>query len=192
MDGTSIQYMRAAKVALIITFIALSIATNYVLVVLPNLVVMDFIVFLGGFCFGPVIGALIGILSWALYGIINPYGFVPSVWVATMLSESIYGIIGGLLGRSLYSINLEEQRLKSSILFGSFGLIITLGYDIITNIVYALTFNVSILVSFLTLVPFAILHEISNAAIFGIGSVPLIRAVKKVVGSERDVFISTR
>ena len=192
MDGLSIHIMmKTTKVAIIIFFVALGIVTNYVLAGVPNLVLMDFIVFLGGFCFGPVVGASVGILTWAVYGVINPYGFIPQVWLATMFSESLYGIVGGLLGKNLASINLDEHRLRSGILFGSFGFILTLSYDIITNIVYALTFGVPILVSFLTLVPFAIVHELSNVAIFSVGSIPLITAIRKIIGGNRIGLVST-
>lgn len=184
--------MNTVKVAIIISFVALGIATNYVLVGVPNLKVMDFIVFVGGFCFGPVVGALIAVLTWAVYGVINPYGFVPQVWLATMFSESIYGVVGGLLGKNLASVNLDDQRLRSGILFGSFGFILTLIYDLITNTVYALTFDLPILVSIILGVPFTALHELSNTAIFSIGSVPLIRAVRKIIVGDRIGFISTK
>jgi len=50
---------------------------------------MGIIVFIGGFCFGPLTGALIGIFSWAVYGTINPHGFVLQAWLATMFSELV-------------------------------------------------------------------------------------------------------
>ncbi|MFB0543441.1 MAG: hypothetical protein ACETVR_01540 [Candidatus Bathyarchaeia archaeon] len=184
--------MNTTKVAIIISFVALSIATNYALVGLPNLKVMDFIVFIGGFCFGPVVGALIAVLTWAVYGVINPYGFVLPVWLATMFSESIYGVVGGLLGKNLASINLEDQRLRSGLLFGSLGFILTLIYDLITNIVYASTFGLPIIVSIILGVPFTALHELSNVAIFSIGSTPLIRAVRKISVGDRIGFVSTK
>jgi len=184
--------MNTTKVAIIISFVALSIATNYALVGLPNLKVMDFIVFIGGFCFGPVVGSSIAILTWAVYGVINPYGFVLPVWLATIFSESIYGVVGGLLGKNLASINLEDQHLRSGVLFGSLGFILTLIYDLITNIVYALTFGLPILVSIILGVPFTALHELSNTAIFSVGSVPLIRAVRKISVGDRIGFFSTK
>ena len=74
------------KIAVITTLVALSIATNYVLIGFHNIKPMDFMVFIGGFCFGSIIGASIGMLSWLIYGVVNPYGFVPQVWLATMLA----------------------------------------------------------------------------------------------------------
>ena len=173
--------MNTVRVAIIIFFVALGIATNYVLVGVPNVKFMDFIVFIGGFCFGPVVGALIAILTWAVYGVINPYGFVPQVWLATMFSETIYGLVGGFLGRNFVSADFHSrQGLKLSIFFGTVGFISTLIYDITTNFVYAYVFNVPIILALILGAPFTVLHELSNAAIFSIGSIPVIVTLKKL------------
>ena len=182
--------LKILKVSIISTLVALCVATNYALVGVYNVKVMDFIVFVGGFCFGPIAGALIGILSWAVYGVINPYGFVPQIWLATMLCESIYGVIGGLLGRNLASNNFDGQRLKLSVLFGATGFMLTLIYDLITNVVYSLTFDIPTIVAIILGTPFTILHELSNTAIFVIGSVPLIIAVRNSLGVEKFGFFA--
>ena len=177
--------MGVHKVSIIATLVALCVATNYALVGVPNVKVMDFIVFSGGFCFGPFIGALIGVLSWAVYGAINPYGFVLQVWLATMFSESIYGLLGGLLGKNLALNNFNGERLRLSIFFGTMGFIPTLIYDLVTNVVYALTFGIPIIVAIVFGTPFMILHEVSNAAIFGVGSIPVITVLEKLLGGKR-------
>lgn len=174
--------MNNFKIAVIICLVALCTATNYALIGLANVKVMDIIVFITGFCFGPLSGALTGILSWTVYGVINPYGFVPQIWLATMFSESIYGIVGGFLGKNLGSIDLNYKNFSLNILLGAFGFILTLIYDLITNLVYASTFDVPIFISIILLIPFSALHELSNALLFGVASVPLIRAIKKLSG----------
>ncbi|MGA9387273.1 MAG: hypothetical protein WBV70_00410, partial [Candidatus Bathyarchaeia archaeon] len=55
--------MNTVKIALIATFCALAIGTDYALVGVPNVKLMDLIVFLGGFLFGSVVGSSIGIVS---------------------------------------------------------------------------------------------------------------------------------
>lgn len=176
--------MKTLKVSIIATLVALCVATNYALVGVPNLKAMDFIVFVGGFCFGPFAGAFIGILSWAVYGVINPYGFVPQVWLATMFSETIYGLLGGLLGKNLSLINLNDERFKLSIFFGTMGFILTLIYDLITNVVYASTFGIPIIAAIVFGAPFTIFHQVSNAAIFGVISIPVIAGLKKLSGGQ--------
>ena len=173
--------MNTMKVSIIATLVALCVATNYALVCVPNLKAMDFIVFVGGFCFGSFAGAFIGILSWAVYGVINPHGFVPQVWLATMFSETIYGLLGGLLGKNLALTNFNDGRFELSVFFGTMGFILTLIYDLITNVVYASTFGIPIIAAIVFGAPFTIFHQVSNAAIFGVVSIPVIAGLKKFV-----------
>lgn len=177
--------LKILKVSIISTLVALCVATNYALVGVYNVKVMDFIVFVGGFCFGPIAGALIGILSWAVYGVINPYGFIPQIWLATMFFESIYGIIGGLLGRTLASTSFDGQRLKLSVFFGTMGFLLTLMYEVILNVVWAQVFEISIIGAIVVAAPFTVVHELSNVTIFSVGSIPMITAVEKIMGVKR-------
>jgi hypothetical protein len=178
--------MNTVKVAVIAVFCAVSIGTNYALFSLWNVKLMDFIVFVGGFCFGPVVGVSIGLISWSVYGTLNPQGFVLPVLFATMFSETIYGIAGGLLRKGL--TGMKEEAWRASVLFASVGVLLTLIYDVVTNIVFGLSagWNVvfAIVVGF---IPFGLVHEISNMFFFGVGSVPVISAINKVVGGERNV-----
>jgi len=191
MDGLSNQVlsMKTFKIAIITTLVALSIATNYVLIGVHNVKLMDFMVFVGGFCFGSIVGASIGVLSWLIYGTLNPYGFVPQVWLATMLAESIYGIVGGVLGKSLASTNHKKQQLKLSVFFATMGFIPTVVYDLITNVAYASSFNVPILAAVFVGAPFTVLHEVANAVIFGVCSIPMITALRKLCGGEKRVVL---
>ena len=176
------------KIAVIATLVALSIATNYVLIGVHNIKPMDFMVFIGGFCFGSITGASIGMLSWLIYGVINPYGFVPQVWLATMLAESIYGIFGGILGKSLGTTDFHGQNLKLSIFFATVGFLPTVIYDLVTNIAYASVFDIPIIPAIFVGAPFTVLHEVANAAIFGFCSIPMIIAFDRLLGGRRHVF----
>lgn len=173
--------MKVIKVAIIATLVSLCIATNYALAGLPNVNLMDFIVFIGGFSFGPVVGALIGVFSWAVYGLINPYGFLLPIYLATMFTEPIYGIVGGLIGKSLASIDFKGQHLKLCIMFGIFACMLTLIYDVVTNVVFAAIFAIPIILAVIFGVPFMFIHVFSNIVIFSLGSIPLIAAVRKIL-----------
>ncbi|MCJ7423470.1 hypothetical protein MUP01_04275 [Candidatus Bathyarchaeota archaeon] len=177
--------MSSAKIAIIVTFCALSIATNYALIGVSNVKLMDLIVFLGGFLFGPVTGSLIGIFSWLIYGSINPIGFVPQIWLATMFAESVYGITGGFLRKALGSTSLEGQRFRLSVLFATMGFLPTALYDMTTNVVYASVFNVPIAVAIFAGAPFTVLHEVANGIIFGVCSVPVITVIGKITKERR-------
>jgi LytS/YehU family sensor histidine kinase len=177
--------LESKKICVITITVALCIGSNYALVSIPNFKAMDFFVFISGFIFGPFVGASIGILIWLIYGVMNPYGFVPQVWLATMFSESIYGLAGGLMGRVTASTNFYSNRFGLSFLLGITGFFLTLFYDLVTNIVYALAFNIPIGIALITGVPFALVHELSNTVLFGTCSIPLIIVLEKFIGGER-------
>lgn len=171
-------YMNTVKVATITILVALSISSNYALVSLHNVKLMDFITFIGGFLFGPLVGAFVGVLSWSIYGVLNPYGFVPQIWVATMFSEAIYGVAGGFLHKA--NINFNGKSLRHTIFLGNLGFLLTLIYDLLTNIAYAQVLGQNILVAMILGAPFTITHEISNALLFGTCSIPLISAFQVI------------
>jgi len=173
--------MNTVKIAVIVTFCALSIGTDYTLVGVSNVKPMDLIVFIGGFTYGPVVGSLIGIVSWLIYGVANPFGFEPRIWLATMFAEPVYAIIGSLLRRALGSPNLGSLRFRYSVLFATMGFFPTVVYDLITNTVYAFVYNTPVFVALFIGAPFAVVHEGANFLIFGACSVPALRALGKVV-----------
>lgn len=180
--------MNSKKIAIITILAALSIGTNYAMISLYNIKFMDFIVFVAGFCFGPLVGTLIGITSWAVYGVLNPLGFSLHIWFSTMLLEPIYGVAGAFVRKSL---NLNELKISKKekanfyVFFGTLGMLLTFVYDIATNIVWGYVYNLNILLAVIVgFLPFGLVHMISNAFFFGIGGIPAINAVLKVVGGE--------
>ncbi len=177
--------MNVRKVALVTILVALSVATNYALIAVTNVTIMDLIVFVSGFFFGPILGAIVGMFSWMIYGVINPYGFVPQIYVATILAETIYGLLGGLLGRKLLTSRINVQDLKLSLFFGIIGFTSTMIWDLVTTVVYALTFDQPVIPTVVLGVPFTLTHELSNAAFFILGCVPIIIAVRSFLGVGR-------
>lgn len=167
------------RISLVTLMVTACIGSNYALIGLPNFKIMDLLVFVSGFTFGPLIGASIGALVWAVYGVLNPYGFVPQIWIATMLSETIYGLAGGTLAKCVPAVHLSSHRTGLAILFGAAGFLLTLLYDLITNVVFALTFSIPIVVALIAGIPFMIIHIMSNTALFGICSAPLIAVLDR-------------
>jgi LytS/YehU family sensor histidine kinase len=183
--------MNSRKVALIAIFVALAIGTNYALFSLYNVKLMDVITFVGGFCFGPVVGASVGLFAWVVYGTLNPLGFSLPIWVACMFAESLYGVTGGLLKRGFaeqVSVNRRQGFIVYAF-FGVVGMMLTLVYDVVTNIVFGYVGNMNILVALVMgFFPFGIIHMLSNAVFFGVGCVPAVKAVSNVLGGEKPVF----
>lgn len=172
------------KIAVIAVLVALATATNYAMIPLYNVKLMDIIVFIGGFLFGPVVGASIGVFSWTVYGTLNPLGFSVNIWVATMLSETVFGVVGGLVGKTSYDFRVQRAGLCLS--FAALGGLLTFVYDIATNVVWGYTCGPSILFAVVFgFVPFSLIHIVSNILFFGVGCVPAISAVSNLIGGDR-------
>ena len=175
----------AQKASIIAVMTAACIASNYLLIGVVNVKFMDLIVFVSGFSFGPTVGASVGVLTWLVYGTLNPYGFSLPILVATSLGESLYGIAGGLMGTR----RTEEigRGMTASIKFAITGFLLTFVYDLITNIVSGLSAGIPLNIALATGIPFAIAHEFSNAAFFFLGALPLITAIGRLTPrSEKD------
>ena len=86
--------MRAREACATAMMTAACLAASYALVGVPNVTLMDFLVFASGLLFGPRVGVSVAVLTWAIYGTLNPYGFCLPVFIATSASEPIYGLGG--------------------------------------------------------------------------------------------------
>ena len=170
---------QALKVSLIAVLTAACIASNYLLIGVVNVKFMDLIVFVSGFVFGPAVGASVGIMTWLVYGTLNPYGFLLPIFIATSIGESLYGIIGGLLG--LRGIEYLGAKLTVSIKFAIVGFLLTFIYDLATNIVSGLSVGIPLPIALVSGIPFALAHEASNAAFFFVGALPLISAIDRLL-----------
>jgi hypothetical protein len=168
---------QATRASVIAVMTAACIVSNYALIGVFNVKLMDLIVFSSGFLFGPSVGASVGILTWLVYGTLNPYGFSLPVLVATSLMESVYGIVGGILGKR----GNMGVGLTGNLKYGIIGFLLTFLYDLVTNIVSGLSAGIPLGVALITGIPFAIAHQGSNAAFFFLGASPLISAVGRLI-----------
>ena len=177
------------QISIIAVMTATCVATNYLLVGVVNVKFMDLIIFVSGLTFGAVVGSSIGALTWLVYGTINPYGFSLPILVATCLSEMIYGLAGGVLGHLGFSGNDNPdqiQMLTDGFKFAFIGFLLTVIYDLITNIASALSLGLPIIAVLIAGILFALLHEVSNAFFFFFGVVPLVTIIKKVFHLTRN------
>jgi len=149
-------------------------ATNYVLIGIPNVKLMDFLVFASGFLFGARAGALVGVLTWSIYGLLNPYGFCLPIYVATAASETLYGLAGALLRHS-GALSSRDGLPWSVYKMGVLGFSLTAIYDLLTNLAFALSFGVPIPLALAAGASLALVHELSNAAIFAACAPALVR-----------------
>jgi len=179
-EKLQISSQRAGVVAVLT---AVCVSTNYLLIGVTNVKLMDLIVFTSGFIFGTYVGASVGLLTWLVYGTLNPYGFSLPILAATCAGESLYGVAGGLLGNKIVQGSYGKDI--SSILFinarfAIIGFLLTFIYDLFTNIVSGVVAGIPITVALISGIPFAIAHEFSNTAFFFMGASPLIRAMGRL------------
>jgi len=159
--------MRARDACITTLMVAACLATNYTLVGIPNVKLMDFLVFASGLLFGLKVGVAVAVLTWAIYGTLNPYGFCLPILLATTASETIYGLAGGLLGRHGLLDRLDEDGLAwTAYKLGVLGFSLTALYDLLTNLAFAYAFHMPLLPTLALGTYFALVHETSNALIF--------------------------
>jgi len=162
-----------SKVALIAVFTALSLGTNYLMIDVPNVKLMDSLVFISAFLFGLDVGVATGTSIWLVYGFVNPYGQdSPLLLLFLIAGESFYAIAGALLKRTSAATQLlrDGNYRYATIVFGGLGLVTTFAYDALTNFGDKLPFTNSpyeaFLIGMITGAPFALFHELSNIAFF--------------------------
>jgi len=161
----------------------LSVASNYLMLSIPNVKFMDLFVFVSGYVMGPHAGVLVGSFTWLVYGTINPYGFSLPILFATMVGESLYGLAGAMANRSRLQgpsnvSFLHEEFWICNLKFGFLGFLLTFVYDLFTNLVSAVVAQIPVIVAIVFGVPFALAHEISNFFFFLFGASVMINAVQ--------------
>ena len=166
----------ARKASMLAVMTSAAVATNYLLIGVINVKFMDLIVFTGGYLYGSVYGATLGALIWLVYGTVNPYGFNLLTLAATILGETLYGVAGATLRRKLR----VEAGWGPDIRLGVIGFLLTFVYDLFTNVVSAFIAGIPVTVALISGVPFAVMHELSNAVFFAVGLPPLLQAIRSM------------
>ncbi|MGB9718474.1 MAG: hypothetical protein ACPL4E_08560 [Thermoproteota archaeon] len=169
----------AKRVAMLAVLTALAISSNYVLISLPNVKLMDAIVFASSMAMGLKFGAILATLIWMVYGTLNPYGFSLPTLIVVTLSEMIY-VLSSKIPPAL-GFKADGVNIHNSLVLASIGLFSTLIYDLATNAFVGYLFYGSVLMGLVTMnfpIPMGIIHELSNALFFPI-AVPVIYRVLK-------------
>jgi hypothetical protein len=182
--------LTARDLCVIAVLTALCVGVSYALIGLPNVNVMDLVVFVTGFVFGAPIGVATGVLAWFVYGAINPLGFNIPIWMATMAGEAAFGVVGGVLGRmSHQDAGKPVNAFRFSCEMALWGLIVTVIYDLFTNLVYAFAFQVPVVAAIVAgwfLPPwFGILHGVSNLLLFFSAVYPLTKTIGTLRGGDK-------
>ena len=192
--GSSPALTRAStKASLVAVFTGVSLGTNYALAAVPNVKVMDAIVFIAAFLFGLDVGLGVAFFSRLVYGYVNPWGQAGiDLLVFLIIGESFYALAGSLLRRGSFVKRLTIKRetyAQWSMIFGVTGLISTFAYDVLTNFAsYVFTttslFN-ALIIGMATGAPLAIIHEVSNLVFFGTVAPVTIISAKRFLAISR-------
>ncbi len=185
------------KVAMIAVFTAVSLGTNYAMIDVPNVKLMDALVFTASFLFGLDVGVGSAVSIWAIYGFVNPYGqadFVTLFFV--MVGECFYALAGGLLRRTSvlkYSLRRGNTKLRIFPVIGIIGFLTTFAYDVFTNfgtwVFRADSVYQAFVIGMITGAPFAAIHEVSNLFFFAIvAPVAILASQRTGVGIQERRF----
>ena len=184
-NNKTLQLTNTQTISLIAVLSAVNIATNYVLLPLSNVKLMDAIVFLTGFILGLKSGVAVATTTWLIYGILNPLGFSLPTLIIVTLSEYIYAITGSFLKKT--RLNNKVKPFERSLSFGVVGLLTTLSYDLITNAAVGWLFYRSATLGLITMnfpIPLGLIHEISNTLLFALVIPILIHVIKQNIGGD--------
>jgi hypothetical protein len=183
--------MTSRKVASIALLVAAALSTDYALLGVPNVKLMDTLVFLGGYMFGLDVGASVAVLSWLVYGTLNPQGAAtPGLLAVLMASECIYAVGGWALRKiSSKTAFTGIDRVK----FGFVGFVTAAIYDFATNaytgIFYYPGYSMSarIIRALIFGVPFAIIHETTDSLLFAVIAPTVITVLGRRIAMEVKV-----
>jgi hypothetical protein len=181
------------NIVIIAVMAALGISTSYLLAPLVNIELMSFIIFISGYLYGIIVGLGVGAISSMIFYGWNPFGVsIPQIYLACVLGMILFGVFGGLLGNYnnkkenvSNSNNNQNSQLKFSAWnvykFGFSGLILTLLFDIVTNIVSGYVFyGGNIMAGIILGLPYLLIHTISNTIVFAIVTIPLYNSISKI------------
>ena len=183
---------------MVAVFAALSLGTNYALIGLPNVKLMDGFIFLAAYLFGLRIGIGVAVSTWAVYGFVNPYGQDDPILLSFLILGECFYVVGAFILRTAASAQDNpdnwEGYARFSFLVGFTGLMATLAYDLLTNFASWLFRTNSLYLAFIIGnvfgAPFSLVHELSNLVLFVTVVPGAIRAARRYTGDRQVAVVA--
>ena len=142
----------------------------------PSIEFTSLICFTVGAFYGCWIGGLLGGLTMFINGFLSPWGFAGINLPFQILGMVIVGLAGGIFGRTIKAPESNTRLVaESSIIGGS----LTLLYDVITNLGFAVFFGAGIIPIFIAGIWFSVIHVGSNTFLFASAFLPLLRIIER-------------
>jgi len=177
--------MNSKRIALLSVLVALSIGIQ----LLPrppwNIEFTSFLAFVTGMVFGAVFGAMLGALVMFVNGFLSSYGFAGVALPFQIAGMVLIGTVGGLYAR----ITKGKRPTRALIMeAATLGALLTLVYDVVTNVGTALWMSSSQLpflqafaVALISGSVFSVIHIGWNLFLFGTLTTPLVNAMNRVL-----------
>lgn len=154
-------------------FLALFLGLAYAFSYIPNLEYITAIAFLSGLLLGWKRGIFVAVIGEAIFSIANPFGSslaFPSLLVAQLLAFLIIALTGASFRGFIPKLINKKPGLAAFIL-GLSGLLLTILYNVITGIFYAITSGFTLeqtLASIIAGIPFYMINMIANTITFSV------------------------
>src|SRR5437667_10921603 len=91
----SVLDRRSTKVMITAVFTALALAANYALIGIPNVKIMDTLVFVAAFFFGLRLGIGVAASIWLVYGFVNPNGVDSFLMLSSLMVGGCFSQLAG-------------------------------------------------------------------------------------------------
>jgi hypothetical protein len=171
------------KVAITGVMAALTLVAYYALVVAPNVELGSSVLFVTGFLFGIEMAFSCVLIVSLIFGLFNPWGpsiFIPEIWLAQIAGWVLFALAGHIAGSSGRKSARGMYRPQELAVMGG---LLTLFYDLVTNLGWSLASGIPYWLTLLTGFPFLVVHVVSNILIFGLVVIPLDGAMRRALGS---------
>jgi hypothetical protein len=150
----------------------------------PGLEFTSLLTFSTGAVLGSILGASLGVVVMLANAFLSPYGLAGINMPFQMLGMGIIGTIGGLYKMDN---NGKARFFAETAVLGAF---LTFVYYLITNMGFAITVALVSRISIFEAVAVAqvtgaivtLFYVVSNTVLFGAGAVPLVNAMRKLLG----------
>jgi hypothetical protein len=169
------------SIARIGIFAALALGINFPFLVIPSIEVISVTLFWAGLFLGWRNGIAAAAIAGIIFVYFNPNGPQPIVLVgiAQIAGFVTFALTGGIFRSMLLN---KDNAIKTVITMIVLGAFLTFWYDLITNIMFALTIG-PFWVVLIGGLSFATAHIISNAIIFGFSGALVNKVWKRLENS---------
>ncbi len=162
--GQQLHLDRTRWVSITSIMTALALVGCYSLSFIPDVELGSLVLFATAYVFGSGMALWCTLIMSIVYGTINPWGgFFPLIWLTQVIGWTYVVVAGAIIG---HRADAPATDMFSPIELGVVGAGVTIVFDIVTTVGYSLQFSVLFVIALIGLLPFMILHVLSNAMLF--------------------------